>query len=66
MKKTYKKIDGEKLLQLYKQGKSFKEIADELGNIEVNVHNYYYSHYFAWERLEIDRERYKNMHADEV
>ena len=64
-KKTYGKVDGEKFLELYKSGKTFKEIAKELNNIEVNVHDYYYEHYFAWERLEIDRERHKNLHSKE-
>lgn len=61
MKKIYKKVDGKKFLELYKSGKTFKEIADELHNIEVNVRDYYYKHYFAWERLEIDKERHKNL-----
>ena len=61
MKKIYGKIDGKKFLESYKDGKTFKEIANELHNIEANVRDYYYKHYFAWERLEIDKERHKNL-----
>lgn len=64
--KRYKPIDNKKFLDLYKNGKTFEEIAQEIDNIAVNVQKYYYEHYFAWERLEIDREHHNNRIAKEV
>lgn len=64
-KKKYKAIDKKEFLELYESGKTFKEIADILGNIEVNVQRFYYENWFAWQRLEIDRIRYKNTHSKE-
>lgn len=64
-KKKYKVIDKSKFLELYESGKTFKEIADILENIEVNVQRFYYENWFAWQRLEIDRIRYKNIHSEE-
>lgn len=64
-KKRYKSIDKKEFLELYESGKTFKEIADILGNIEVNVQKFYYENWFAWQRLEIDRIRHKNIHSKE-
>lgn len=64
-KKKYKAIDKEKFLELYESGKTFKEIADMLDNTEINVQRFYYENWFAWQRLEIDRIRYKNIHSEE-
>jgi len=64
-KKKYKAIDKKEFLELYESGKTFKEIADILGNIEVNVQRFYYENWFAWQRLEIDRIRYENTHSKE-
>lgn len=64
-KKKYKAIDKKEFLELYESGKTFKEIAYILGNIEVNVQRFYYENWFAWQRLEIDRIRYKNTHSKE-
>lgn len=64
-KKKYKAIDKEEFLELYESGKTFKEIADILGNIEINVQRFYYENWFAWQRLEIERIRYKNTHNKE-
>lgn len=64
-KKKYSPIDKEKFLDLYESGKTFKEIATILNNIEVNVQRFYYENWFAWQRLEIERIRYKNTHNKE-
>ena len=64
-KKKYKAIEKERFLELYESGKTFKEIADILENIEVNVQRFYYENWFAWQRLEIERIRYKNTHKIE-
>jgi hypothetical protein len=64
-KKKYKAIDKKEFLELYENGKTFKEIADMLDNTEINVQRFYYENWFAWQRLEIDRIRYKNTHNKE-
>jgi hypothetical protein len=64
-KKKYKAIDKKEFLELYESGKTFKEIADMLDNTEINVQRFYYENWFAWQRLEIDRIRYKNTHNKE-
>lgn len=63
--KKYKAIDKKEFLELYESGKTFKEIADMLDNIEINVQRFYYENWFAWQRLEIERIRYKNTHNKE-
>lgn len=65
IKKKYKAISKEEFLELYESGKTFKEIADMLDNTEINVQRFYYENWFAWQRLEIDRIRYKNIHSEE-
>lgn len=65
IKKKYKAISKEEFLELYESGKTFKEIADILDNIEINVQRFYYENWFAWQRLEIERIRYKNTHNKE-